>query len=101
LSTEADFEGEPFADKTRTCVTNHVGELRCGIWQFATTNPLMPVLPAADPRFFTQVDVGQNHTCAIDNQFDVYCFGSNAFGQFGMGTFDSGISLKPGVAANR
>ena len=101
LSTEADFEGAPFADKTRTCVTNHVGELRCGIWQFAIKNPLMPVLPAADPRFFTQVDVGQNHTCAIDNQFDVYCFGSNAFGQFGTGTFDSGISLKPGVAANR
>ena len=101
LSTEADYEGGGYANKTRTCVTNHVGELRCGIWQYGNTNPLMPVLPAADPRYFTQVDVGQNHTCMIDNQFDVYCFGSNAYGQFGMGTFDSAITQQPTLPANR
>ena len=32
---------------------------------------------------------GENHTCYLTDRAEVYCFGSNAFGQLGNGTWDS------------
>lgn len=39
------------------------------------------------------VSAGYNHTCAIDDNNDLYCWGNNLWGQFGDGTTDD--SSKP------
>ena len=43
--------------------------------------------PASDHYIsWNQADVGPNHVCAVNTQRDIWCFGTNAFGQFGTGT---------------
>jgi alpha-tubulin suppressor-like RCC1 family protein len=73
---------------TRICATGLSGDLFCGHWKSwaaPTQLPLVPP-PASDHYVsWTQADVGPNHVCAVNTQRDIWCFGTNAFGQLGTG----------------
>ena len=44
-----------------------------------------PVQVKAPPMHFRELDTGQNTTCAIGHDENVYCWGSNQFGRLGLG----------------
>ena len=44
--------------------------------------------------------VGPNHVCAVSTQRDVWCFGNNTFGQFGIGTTSTARTDEPRTPAN-
>jgi alpha-tubulin suppressor-like RCC1 family protein len=50
---------------------------------------------------WNQVDVGPNHVCAVTTQQDIWCFGLNAFGEFGTGTTSTTRTDGPVTAAIR
>jgi len=52
-----------------------------------------PVLTNADPLvYFTQIDLGKAHSCAVNYSGEVYCWGRNTFGQLGDGTIGNKLS---------
>jgi len=78
-----------------TCVLRASGKVLCwgesGNYQTgAATNVLQlsPVLVSIGGTSYTAVDVsaGDSHTCAVLNTGEVWCWGSDAFGQIGDGT---------------
>lgn len=74
---------------TRICATGLGGDLFCGNWKFWATPTQLPMVPdpASDHYVsWNQMDVGPNHVCAVNTQRDIWCFGTNAFGQLGIGT---------------
>ena len=40
---------------------------------------------------FKDITMGEAHTCGVDQESYVYCWGDNAYGQLGVGTFDNGL----------
>src|SRR5688572_15556228 len=77
---------------TRICATGLGGDLFCGNWKSWAPPTQLPMV--ADPPndhyvIWNQVDVGPNHVCAVTSQRDIWCFGTNAFGQFGTGTIST------------
>lgn len=93
-----------FLDRTRICITDLGGALSCGVWRTNTPPPRLQEIP--NPKgvvviSWTQVDVGQNHVCAVTTRGDVWCFGDNSWGQFGTGARSSVRTDVPEVAANR
>ncbi|HEX8630158.1 MAG TPA: hypothetical protein VF755_18525, partial [Catenuloplanes sp.] len=85
-----------------TCTLNFFGELWCwganasgqlGV-NSAAADSLVPVrVTARAPlagRELLQVDAGAAHTCVVDGDGEVYCWGENEYGQLGVGnTTDS------------
>lgn len=74
---------------TRICATGLGGDLFCGHWKsWATPTQLPMVPPPASDHYvtWTHTDVSPNHVCAVNTQRDIWCFGTNRFGQFGTGT---------------
>ena len=74
---------------SRICATGLGGDLWCGNWKYWATPSQLPMVPdpASDHYIsWNQADVGPNHVCAVNTQRDIWCFGTNAFGQFGTGT---------------
>jgi alpha-tubulin suppressor-like RCC1 family protein len=47
------------------------------------------------------VDVGPNHVCGLTNQRDIWCFGTNKFGQFGTGVDSTVGTSAPQMAVDR
>ncbi len=93
-----------FLDRTRICITDLGGALSCGVWRAGAPPPKLQEIP--NPKgvvviSWTQVDVGQNHVCAVTTRGDVWCFGDNSFGQFGTGARSSVRTDVPQTAANR
>lgn len=93
-----------FLDRTRICITELGGALSCGVWKANTPPPKLQRIP--NPKgmvvmSWTQVDVGQNHVCAVTQRNDVWCFGDNSWGQFGTGARSSTRTEAPEMAANR
>jgi len=92
------------SDCTRICATGLGGDLFCGHWR-SWVNPTPPLSvipdPASDPYvIWNQMDVGPNHVCALDTNRDVWCFGTNHFGQFGTGTTSAARTDEPRVMVN-
>jgi alpha-tubulin suppressor-like RCC1 family protein len=92
-------------DCARICIAALGGELSCGHWK-AGTSPYQLLSKVPNPQgvvviSWTQVDVGPNHVCAVTTKQDVWCFGSNTWGQFGTGILSSTPTDKPITAANR
>lgn len=105
LATENDFcfGTSPFLDCVNTCVVDQWGTLSCGQWK-GNNRPLLKEVP--DPKadhhvMYSQVDVGENHSCVVTTHRDVWCFGLNTFGQFGTGTFSASRTFEPLIPANR
>lgn len=68
------------------CVTD-MGEVKC--WSDATASPTSVMLDAID------VAAGWDHTCAVDGNGEVYCWGANDSGQLGdMSTLPSNAPVK-------
>jgi hypothetical protein len=89
---------------TRICATGLGGDLFCGNWKSWATPTQLPMV--ADPPsdhyvVWNQMDLGPNHVCAVTTQQDIWCFGTNAFGQFGTGTFSTARTDVPTIAVNR
>jgi len=42
----------------------------------------------ADPLIATQIEAGRDHTCALVNDGDIFCWGRGDFGQLGLGNTD-------------
>jgi hypothetical protein len=85
---------------TRTCVVGLGSDLFCGNWQ-SVIPPQLPQVagPASDQYvIWNQVDVGENHVCALTSNRDVWCFGVNKFGQFGTGAFSTTRTWSPVTA---
>lgn len=73
---------------TRTCAVGLGGDLFCGNWRDgATPSQLVEVQDPASDHYISwnQTDVGPNHVCAVNSQRDIWCLGTNGFGQFGTG----------------
>lgn len=73
---------------TRICITDLGGDLLCGRYMELSTPAPLDEVP--DPKSvavisWNQVDVGPNNVCAVSSNDDVWCLGSNEFGQFGTG----------------
>lgn len=88
-SDTCQVSGNSFAC-TRICATGLGGDLYCGNWKFWAPPVELPEVP--DPVSdhvvsWTQTDVGPNHVCALTTQREIWCFGTNAFGQLGTGAF--------------
>lgn len=89
---------------TRICATGLAGDLFCGNWKFWATPTQLPVVP--DPPsdhyvLWNQVDVSPNHVCGVTSQRDIWCFGTNAFGQLGTGTSSTARTDAPTTAVIR
>ena len=41
---------------------------------------------------FTQIDLGKAHSCATTSSGELFCWGSNSFGQLGDGTINNRLS---------
>ena len=77
---------------TRMCATGLGGDLFCGNWKsWAAPTQLPMVPPPASDHYvsWNQMDVGPNNVCALNTQRDIWCFGTNEFGQFGTGTIST------------
>jgi len=88
---------------TRICATGLGGDLFCGNWKSWAPPVQLPMVPdpASDHYIsWTQMDVGPNHVCAVSTQRDVWCFGNNTFGQFGIGTTSTARTDEPRTPAN-
>ncbi|MCB1388092.1 MAG: hypothetical protein KDK12_02910 [Rhodobacteraceae bacterium] len=67
---------------------NNSGQLGTGVQGGVETRP--QVVPAPGGEEWLDVDVGSTHACGVTTMGQVYCWGSNTFGQLGNGTtFDS------------
>jgi hypothetical protein len=54
----------------------------------ADAAPAVPTMQvAAPPSAFTEVAAGRDHSCAIDDTGQVWCWGSNERGQLGTGNW--------------
>jgi len=75
---------------TDTCTANDTSIKPCSL---SGVNPAVPVA-------LTQVSLGITHTCALDVNAQVWCWGDNTFGQLGDGTLTtrSTPQLVPGLA---
>jgi len=83
---------------TRICATGLGGDLFCGNWKWwAPPTQLPMVAPPASDHFvsWNQTDVGPNHVCAVTTQRDIWCFGTNVFGQLGIGNTSSARTNTP------
>ncbi|PKN59038.1 MAG: hypothetical protein CVU56_02795 [Deltaproteobacteria bacterium HGW-Deltaproteobacteria-14] len=49
---------------------------------------------------FVQVDGGEEHTCAVTNDGQVWCWGVGEYGQLGRGVFEGADPLSPGRVPN-
>lgn len=88
---------------THSCAVRTDGSLWC--WGMNISGELgRGVIGASDPRpgpvadvgiSWARVDAGANHTCAIDVDATLWCWGSNAYGQLGLGTAGDGERLVP------
>ena len=52
----------------------------------STSQIVFTPTPVAASVEWRSLDASWNHTCGVDTQFDVYCWGLNDVGQLGMGT---------------
>ena len=73
-------------DRTISC-WGHNAEGACGSG-VANVQDAQPVMPVDTPGGIEWYRVygGKNHTCAADADHEVYCWGSNEFGQLGVGS---------------
>lgn len=76
-----------------SCVLTKEGEVYCWGWNSygqlgdgTTVDRTSPVRVKSLPAGIVQVDAGSTHTCALDAQGGVYCWGQNSCGQLGDGT---------------
>jgi alpha-tubulin suppressor-like RCC1 family protein len=89
---------------TRICATGLGGDLFCGNWKhWAPPVALSMVPPPASDHYvsWNQADVGPNHVCAVTTQRDIWCFGTNQHGQFGIGTTSTARTEMPVTPAIR
>ena len=78
---------------TNICAISNPGMLACGNWG-SGGRPTLATVPGAPANVhFVQVDTGPNHTCAVSSHGDIYCVGSNEFGQLGDGTTTNRATL--------
>jgi hypothetical protein len=103
MATERDSCAGGASNCTRTCVAGLGGDLFCGNWTSAIPPQLPLVAEPASDRYivWNQVDVGENHVCALTSQRDVWCFGIDKFGQFGTGATSTVRTFAPVTAVNR
>jgi len=104
LATEIEDCGLGFQNCTQTCLTDSSGELFCRNWVATAPPGQLGVMKKPWTDFgvdYKQVDVGPNHACALNSERDIYCWGTNEFGQFGTGTFSSTDTFEPKIKTNR
>ena len=70
---------------------NDLGQLGAASDVLMTTSPVA----VSGALKFTQISAGESHTCALANNGNAYCWGTNEFGELGTGT-----TFKPGVTAS-
>lgn len=91
-----------------TCGLTAAGEAYC--WGFNNAGALgdgtrtdravpAPVVPLTGALTFSALDAGYEHACGVATTGEVYCWGSNTFGQLGNGTTSAGATTNP-VAVN-
>jgi alpha-tubulin suppressor-like RCC1 family protein len=86
------------AGASHTCVVTVGGQAWCwgnnGSGQLGdgtTTHRGTPVLVASLPRGVVRLAAGEAHTCALFGSGGVWCWGANASGQLGSGSFTSSL----------
>jgi alpha-tubulin suppressor-like RCC1 family protein len=95
--------GTPFAQITaggsHTCGLTPVGRAYCWGWNSAgqlgdatITNRYTPVAVNQGTITFVQIRAGSSHTCGLSSTGQTYCWGANANGQLGDGTFTSRLT---------
>jgi len=72
-------------------ISNWLLALRDGNLVLDLTN----VHNGANKRMFVTITAGQDHTCAISAAQETYCWGTNANGQLGIGSADTGQHALP------
>jgi alpha-tubulin suppressor-like RCC1 family protein len=88
------------AGNNHTCARTESGAVKCWGYNYygqlgdaTTTNRSTPVSVVGLPGPVELLAVGYQHTCALTETHDLYCWGSGAYGQLGDGT--TVASVKP------
>lgn len=85
-----DYATNVSSGRAHTCATMYSGEMKCwGLNKSGQLGTLEAVyawaspLTITTPKDFTDVSAGDDHTCAIDTNSDVWCWGDGLYGATG------------------
>ena len=97
------------AGAQHTCAINQFSELYCwgdnssgqlGLGEVAPSVDLSTPQQVVSELGWQSVSAGDNHTCAINNEHQLHCWGSNSRGQLGLGDIAMATSLSPTIVSD-